>query len=252
MTENLIKIPRRLVYNYNEETKKVEDTIMNSIEYGGIAIATILYLDAKCCYRNHYAFTIEKLITTLGMTPTKGKNGTVNRVKNVLKALEEQGILKFYKLIDKCKLDTMIECDMKFTFDKEDGEDVNWFSIPHSHINKILDEVPSKDIVNCLIVETIVQGRKFNGSSREIEKTSKDKNCPGCAKLSWNYIKPNITKAIKSKGTWGKCVSILESIGLLYTVVPVVNGEKQSKIYGYSQYEVNYARKMIEGESKES
>lgn len=251
MTENLIKIPRRLVYNYNEETKKVEDTIMNTIEYGGIAIATILYLDARCCYRNHFAFTLERLMTTLGITPTKGKNGTTNRVKNVFKALEEHGILKFYKPIDKCKLDTMIECEITFTFDKEDGEDVNWFSIPHSHINKILDEVPSKDVVNCLIIETIVQGRKFNGFAKEPEKSSKDKNYPGCAKLSWGYIKPNVTKAIKSKNTWHKCVSILESIGLLYTVVPVANGEKQSKIYGYSQNEVNYAKRMIEFEAKE-
>ena len=251
MTENLIKIPRRLVYNYNKETKKVEDTIMNTINNGGIAIATILYLDARCCYRDHYAFTLESLMTTLGITPTKGKEGTINRVKNVLKYLDMKGILKFYNSIDKIKLDSMIQCEITFTFDKEGDEDVNWFSIPHSHINKILDEVPPKDIVNCLIVETIVQGRKFNGFSRDIENTSKDKNYPGCAKLSWSYIEPNVTKVIKTKKTWGKCVSILESIGLLYTAVPVVNGGKQSKIYGYSQREVNYAKKMIELEAKE-
>ena len=230
MTENLIKIPRRLVYNYNKETKKVEDTIINTINNGGIAIATILYLDARCCYRDHYAFTLESLMTTLGILQLKGKK---------------------VQKTEKIKLDSMIQCEITFTFDKEGDEDVNWFSIPHSHINKILDEVPPKDIVNCLIVETIVQGRKFNGFSRDIENTSKDKNYPGCAKLSWGYIEPNVTKAIKSKNTWYKCVSILESIGLLYTAVPVVNGGKQSKIYGYSQREVNYAKKMIELEAKE-
>ena len=245
-----IKIPKKIVYNLNKETKKVGDTIMNSIEDGGIAISIILYLDTRCYYDGHFAFTLEKLMTTLGITIRKGKDGTINRVKNVLKSLEEQGILKFYKPIDKIKFNNMIECDINFTFEKEYDEDVNWFSIPHSHINKILDEVPSKDIVNCLIVETIVQGRKFNGTSRETGGACTDKNYPGCSKLSWSYIEPNVTKAIKSKKTWDKYVSILESIGLLYTAVPIINGEKQSKIYGYSQHEVDWARKMIEGEPK--
>lgn len=248
--ENFIKIPRRLVYNYNKETKKVENTIMNTIDNGGIAIATILYLDARCYYRDHYAFTIEELMTTLGITPTKGKNGTINRVKNVLMSLEKQGILKFYESIDKCKLKNMIQCEITFTFDKEDGEDINWFSVPYDNINKILDEVPSKDIINCLVVETMIQGRKFNGSSKETEGACTDKNYPGCARLSWGYVKDNITKAIKSKDNWNKNVSILESIGLLYTAVPIVNGEKQSKIYGYTQSEVDWVRKMIEGEPK--
>ena len=250
MTENFIKIPRRLVYNLNNETKKVGKTIMNTIEDGGIAIATILYLDARCYYDGHFAFTLEKLMTILGITIRKGKDGTINRVKNVLKSLEEQGILKFYKPIDKYKLKDMIECEITFTFDREGGEDVNWFYIPYSHINKILDEVPSKNIVNCLVVETMIQGRKFNGSSRETEGACTDKNYPGCARLSWGYVKDNISMVIKKKDTWDKYVYILESIGLLYTAVPIVNGEKQSKIYGYTQSEVDWVRKMIEGEPK--
>ncbi len=258
MTENFIKIPRKLVYNLNNETKKVGKTIMNTIEDGGIAIAFILYLDARCFCNGCYAFSLEEAMADLGINPTKGKNGNVNKVKNVLKALEEQGILKFYKPIDKIKLDSMIKCEINFTFDKEYGEDVNWFSVPYSHIDKILEEVPSKSIVNCLVVETMVQGRKFNGSSREtIGICCTDKNYPGCARLSWSYVKDNISMVFKKKDTWNKYVSILESIGLLYTAVPIVNGEKKSKIYGYNQKEVDWVRKEEEDkpnieESKES
>lgn len=232
--ELFIGMSRDIIWNFDKETKKDGGTMLNKqggLTHGDLSLCSILWIETYAQYikGGSYLFKLKDLMEGLGLSSKSTNNRQLPKIRTALVELQNYGLLFSEKPMNKYRMDEWIVCQLHLR-----DEDVPFFKIYKDRVRKIIDTVGSKNIVKCLVVETVYRSREYQTTDND-GKTESElcvEYTPHCAEMSWRVIAPKINAVMSKHETWDKYVKIMEDKGLLFTKLKYKNdGSVKCKIY---------------------
>ena len=239
--ELFIGMSRDIIWNFDRETKKDGGTMLNKqggLTHGDLSLCSILWIETYAQYFNgNYLFKLKDLMEGLGLSSKSTNNRQLPKIRTALVELQQYELLFSEKPMNKYKLDEWIVCQLHLR-----DEGVPFFKIYKDRIEDIINTVGSKNIVKCLVVETIYRSREYqttdNNGKSEAELASE--YTPHCAEMSWRIIAPKIDAVMSKHETWDKYVKIMEDKGLLFTKLKYKDdGSVKCKVYSDNARSLN-------------
>ena len=165
MSNYFSKLPNNLVWSKEEgEVSLCKDNDK--------LLPVIVYLDThNSNITNECYFSLADMIESIGMKVRKGKDGTVNQIREILKYLQSINWLKGID-VDTIKPSEFVKCKFEMTYKKDDADNDNeWFKLYYDNYVKIMNNNSKLDKFITLKVYCYILSRIKRNSE---EKTLKD------------------------------------------------------------------------------
>jgi GIY-YIG catalytic domain len=128
--ENFIIIPKKII---------LERDYLDSCGDKFTCILTELILSEN--KQGYVKFSIEDLITTLGIKPRSGEGRMNNQIKNIIEFMVKENILVTDIEINKIRINELIKCKLHVPYEtNKDGKPINWFKVNVDDYLKILND----------------------------------------------------------------------------------------------------------------
>lgn len=159
MNNYFSKLPNNLVWSNAEgEVSLCKDN--NKL------LPVIVYLDTHYNnITNECYFSLADIIESLGMKVRKGKDGTVNQIREILKTLQSYNWLRGID-VDTIKPSEFVKCKFEITYKQDDADNDNeWFKLYYNNYVKIMNNDSKLDKfitlkVYCYILSRIKRNRE--------------------------------------------------------------------------------------------
>ena len=174
MSNYFSKLPNNLVWS-NEEGE------VSLCKDNNKLLPVIVYLDShNSNITNECYFSLVDIIESLGLKVRKGKDGTVNQIREILKYLQSINWLKGID-IDTIKPSEFIKCKFKMTYKQNEADNDNeFFKLYYDNHVKIMNNNSKLDKFITLKLYCYILSRiKRNSSEKTLEDARKYKNHDG-------------------------------------------------------------------------
>lgn len=195
--DKFIKLPNNLIWD-SENTKS---TLMHN--YGDEIIHILTYLDTSTDRLGVIRFTIEDMILSCGLTPTRGKGRINERFINILKKLIDEKVIEIIRGdINKIKVAEMITCILHMPL-REDG--FEFFPLFHNHYKKIMN--CQEDRILLLKLYCYISARLKRKANKDVGEVAE------CVYTSYDTICKDLNI---SESTLIKYLNILKDYEIIY------------------------------------
>ena len=144
-------------------------------------LPVIIYLDTHYNnITNECYFSLADIIESLGMKVRKGKDGTVNQIRDILKYLQNINWLKGID-VDTIKPSEFVKCKFEITYLQDDVDnDTQWFKLYYDNYVKIMNNDSKLDKFITLKLYCYILSRiKRNSSEKTLEEARKYRDHKG-------------------------------------------------------------------------
>lgn len=219
--ELFFEIPTNIIWNFSGGTMLNKQ---GGLTYGDLSLCSILWIGTYAQYFNgNYLFKLKDLMEGLGLSSKSTNNRQLPKIRTALVELQNNGLLISEKPMNNYRLDEWIICQLYL---KDEGVPIlKIHKIYKGRIKDIIDTVGSKNIVKCLIVETVYRSNECSSHY---------------AIMPWSKIAPKINAVMSKHETWNKYVKIMEDNGLLFTRLKYKDeGSIECKVYADNPTSLN-------------
>ena len=168
---------------------KLPNNTVWSIEKGEVSLCkdndkllpVIIYLDTHYDnITNECYVSLADIIESLGMKVRKGKDGTVNQIRDILKYLQNINWLKGID-VNTIKPSEFVKCKFEITYLQDDADnDTQWFKLYYDNYVKIVNNDSKLDKFITLKVYCYILSRiKRNSSEKTLEEARKYRDHKG-------------------------------------------------------------------------